>query len=655
MAQTRTPAGLIATALLMAVAAALLAVPPAAAQEAEEGPVPVEDPHDACPDDVNPPAPFTDRDGIPSVHRLNVDCAFNNDIAEGFTDQTYRPRDRVRRDQFASFLVRTLRAGGVDLPQPTDQGFTDISGNPHEDNINILAETGIAAGRTATRFDPRDLLLRDQTATFVLRAAAYVEDVALESLQRSTSPFTDVPEGNVHAANINGARHFRLTIGQTATTYQPSSPTRRDQMASFLIRLLASLRETGGLIPPEDRVTDVEFDARVAVNPVGTSHTATATATDQLGDPVENAPVRFEVFRHDNPVVEPPAFTYREELEEVVLTDEDGRASITYDGPNHAADDRIAVCVPRSDTEVPETGPFCGVVVDAEDGEGETVVPTDEVPADVAQKKWGFPADALHAEAIGLRGHLLGETLLEQPSSSITLPGPAGERSAVDTDGLEIGEIGGLLYLGVTTTRAAGDLDFGIARAEARTVDLELLGVLNGAPLVGADVVETVNTITCAGPYGDPGDASDSTFVGLVVGGEEFPVQVPPNTGVEIPMVADVVINEVIAHEDGEEFGYTVRGLRITLLPPLGIGDPLGEVIVGETTTTADCVDLDAARAQAVPKAGSRAAAEDEHITWTSRDDVDPRPWIDELERETGQQMITDEQRAELDERFGSR
>ncbi|HVM13353.1 MAG TPA: choice-of-anchor P family protein [Egibacteraceae bacterium] len=595
MGLTKASTGLLAAALLLALGAALLAAPPAAAQGTQvqqEGPEPVDDPHDACPDESNPPAPFTDRAGIPTVHRLNVDCAFNNDIAEGFTDQTFRPRDRVRRDQFASFLVRTLREGGVDLPEATDQGFTDIQGNPHEDNINILARTGITAGRTATRYDPGGLLLRDQTATFVLRAAAYVEDASLESLQRPTGPFTDVPEGNVHATNINGARHFNLTIGQTATTYQPSSPTRRDQMASFLIRLFASLTADGHLIPPQDRVTDIEFDTRVAVNPVAESHTATATATDAVGDPVVGVPVRFEIFRHDNPVVEAPQFTYLADLERVVHTGQDGRASITYTGPNHAADDRIAVCVPRSDTQVPATGPFCGIVVDDDDGEGETVVPTDAVPADVAQKKWGFPADALHAEAIGLRGELLGQQLLEQPVSSITLPGPAGQRSAVDTDGMEIGEIGGLLYLGVTTTRAAGDLDFGIAHAEARTVDLELLGLVGGQPLVGADVIHTVSTITCEGPYDDLADASDSTFAGLVIGGQEIPVQVPPNTRVEIPSVADVVVNEVIPHTDDDTFGYTVRGLRITLLQPTDLqGAPLTEIIVGETTTTADCAD----------------------------------------------------------------
>lgn len=584
------PVAVIGGFLLVALVTSLLIVPPSAADVQAQQTEVVADPVDACPDDVNPPSPFTDRGSIPAVHRLNVDCAYNNDVTEGFTDNTFRPRDRVRRDQFASFLVRTLRAGDVVLPEPTSQGFTDIAGNPHEDNINILAQTGIAAGRTATRYDPRGLLLRDQTATFILRAAAYVEDATLASLQRPTGPFTDVPTDNVHAANINGARHFNLTIGRTGTTYEPSSPTRRDQMASFLIRLLASLSEDGHLIPGEDRVTEVEFDTRVAVNPVGTSHTATVTATDQVGDPVAGARVRFEVFRHDAPVVEPPAFTYLTQLEQTAVTDAQGRASITYDGPDHAADDRIAVCVPRRGTTLPTGEPFCGVIVDDPDGPGETVVPTDEWPADVGQKKWGFPASALSAQAIGVRGELLGAQILEQPVSTITLPGSAGQRSAEDTDGLEIGDIGGLLYLGVTTTRAAGDLDFGIARAEARTVDLELLGLVNGAPLIGADVIETISTTTCAGPYADLADASDSTFVGLTIGGQEIPVQVPPNTEVEIPGVAEVVINEVIANTSGATFGYTVRGLRITLLPPLGVGGPLGEIIVGETTTSATCV-----------------------------------------------------------------
>lgn len=584
-----THTGAVVAALLVGLVAALLTAPPSGADVQSQQAGPVEEPHDACPDEANPPAPFSDRASIPTVHQLNVDCAYNNEVTVGFADGTFGPRDRVRRDQFASFLVRTLRAGDVALPEPTSQGFTDIAGNPHEDNINILAQTGITVGRTADRYDPRALLFRDQTATLVLRAAAYVEDASLESLQREEGPFTDVPEGNVHRVNINGARFFNLTIGRTGTTYQPTVPTRRDQMASFLVRLLASLAEDGHLIAPQERVTQIVFTTEVAANPVGTSHTATAVAVDAVGDPVRGAPVRFEVFRNDRPIVEPPTFAYLDGLRQTVVTDANGRAAITYTGPGNAADDRIAVCVPQAGVEEPATGPFCGVIVEVGGGAGQTVVPTEAVPADVAQKKWGFAAEALSARAIGVRGELLGSQILEQPVSAIALPGGAGQRSAADADGVEIGDIGGGLYLGVTTTRAAGDLDFGVAWAQARTVDLELLAPVDGAPLITADVIETVSTTTCAGPYADLADATDSTFVGLTIGDQAIPVQVPPNTEVTVPGVATVMVNEVIPATSGTAFGYIVRGLRITLLPEGGAGDPLGEVIVGETITSADC------------------------------------------------------------------
>ncbi|MEX2620149.1 MAG: fibronectin type III domain-containing protein, partial [Egibacteraceae bacterium] len=62
-----------------------------------------------CPEDVAP-APFTDRDAIPSTHRGNVDCASSLAVVTGFSDDTYRPTLSVRRDQMASFIARSLDA-----------------------------------------------------------------------------------------------------------------------------------------------------------------------------------------------------------------------------------------------------------------------------------------------------------------------------------------------------------------------------------------------------------------------------------------------------------------------------------------------------------------------------------------------------------------
>lgn len=97
----------------IALALAGVAALPASSAAAQEGA--------ACPDD-NSPAPFTDRADIPLVHRANVDCAANTGITDGFADSTYRPTHRVRRDQMAAFVARTLDllvdTGHGSLPPP---------------------------------------------------------------------------------------------------------------------------------------------------------------------------------------------------------------------------------------------------------------------------------------------------------------------------------------------------------------------------------------------------------------------------------------------------------------------------------------------------------------------------------------------------------
>lgn len=100
---------------------------------------------DACP--VEPPeAEFDDREDIPDVHVRNVDCAAFFAIVVGFEDDTYRPRLPVRRDQMATFIANGLDAAEVALPAGTQDQFTDVTSGPHQANVNRLAEAGIVLG-----------------------------------------------------------------------------------------------------------------------------------------------------------------------------------------------------------------------------------------------------------------------------------------------------------------------------------------------------------------------------------------------------------------------------------------------------------------------------------------------------------------------------
>lgn len=219
----------------VAAALVLLLVLPAAGGAQER-------PDDAACAPGTPQAPFTDRDAIPEAHRLNVDCAYDAGITEGFADGSYRPTLAVRRDHMASFIARTLDAADV----PLDSGgepFTDLDGNPHADAIHRLAAAEIVLGTTPTTFSPSALVRRDQIASFVLRAVAFARGGSLADLQVEEDRFTDVPPGNVHRPNINGAADLGLAQGRTATTYDPGGQARRDQMGTFLVRALVLLTD----------------------------------------------------------------------------------------------------------------------------------------------------------------------------------------------------------------------------------------------------------------------------------------------------------------------------------------------------------------------------------------------------------------------------
>jgi hypothetical protein len=169
----------------------------------------------------------------PSIHADNIYCVAYQGLAHGHPDGTYRPANGVRRDQLASFIVRTLEAAGHTLPAPAHT-FTDIAGNTHEHAIGQLAAAGIVRGRTPATYAPARTVTRDQIASYLVRALDWAHDTTHTA---PPSPFTDIT-GNTHERAIHTAYDLGLTTGRTPTTYEPRTEVRRDQMASFLVRLL---------------------------------------------------------------------------------------------------------------------------------------------------------------------------------------------------------------------------------------------------------------------------------------------------------------------------------------------------------------------------------------------------------------------------------
>lgn len=188
----------------------------------------------ACPAGDVPPHGFADVADA-SVHADGIACVAWYGLTQGITATQYGPAARVNRAQMASFVARLVAAGGGELPAATDQGFADVDpSGVHADAINRLAAAGIVQGTSATSYAPGAQVRRDQMATFLVNAYDHVAD---SDLPEGSSGFGDI-DGNVHEAAIDKAAEAGFALGTSSTTYSPASPVRRDQMASFLTRVL---------------------------------------------------------------------------------------------------------------------------------------------------------------------------------------------------------------------------------------------------------------------------------------------------------------------------------------------------------------------------------------------------------------------------------
>ncbi|HWG93373.1 MAG TPA: S-layer homology domain-containing protein [Mycobacteriales bacterium] len=195
---------------------------------------------DSCPPGRVPALRFPD---VPAgdVHQRTIRCVDWWQVARGFDDGTYRPLGTVTRGQMASFVARTVVAGGGTLPSQPGDAFSDDDGTTHELAVNQLAAVGIVLGREDRTYGPDQPVTRAQMASFLVRAYRYVAGV---DLPRGGPYFLDTV-GVTQREDIDRAAAVGLTGGREDGRYEPFDPTLRGQMATFLSRLLDLFVEDG--------------------------------------------------------------------------------------------------------------------------------------------------------------------------------------------------------------------------------------------------------------------------------------------------------------------------------------------------------------------------------------------------------------------------
>ena len=164
---------------------------------------------------------FTDTED--NLHEESIERLVDMGVAEGCDDSPPRfcPGHPIFRGQMATFLARAL-----ELPPATRDHFDDDNGHIHEDNINRLAEAGVAQGVSPRRFRAGGEVTRAQMATFVA--------TGFDLPDSEDDAFGD-DAGSVHEPQINAVAAADVAQDCAARRFCPQAKVTRAQMATFIV------------------------------------------------------------------------------------------------------------------------------------------------------------------------------------------------------------------------------------------------------------------------------------------------------------------------------------------------------------------------------------------------------------------------------------
>ena len=141
------------------------------------------------------------------------------------------PEDSVTRGQMSAFIRRA-----IGVPDTSKDYFVDDQGSTFEDDINALAQAGIARGCNPPdndAFCPNDYVTRGQMAAFLNRAFGY---------QATTVDHFADDDSNTFENDINTIAQNSITKGCNPPKndrYCPDGLVLRGPMAAFLARAIA--------------------------------------------------------------------------------------------------------------------------------------------------------------------------------------------------------------------------------------------------------------------------------------------------------------------------------------------------------------------------------------------------------------------------------
>jgi hypothetical protein len=162
-----------------------------------------------------------------AFYAQDVEWLVQQGITTGVAPGLFGPNLQVTRGQAVTFLYRYSGSP----PGAPGHGFSDVGPTDfYDDPVKWAFLFGITSGISRSQFGPADPLTRAQMVVLLHRCAGIPAPTI-------TGGFVDVPPSSFYADAVAWAKQVGVTSGTGPTTFSPSEPVTRGQIASFLRRL----------------------------------------------------------------------------------------------------------------------------------------------------------------------------------------------------------------------------------------------------------------------------------------------------------------------------------------------------------------------------------------------------------------------------------
>jgi uncharacterized lipoprotein YddW (UPF0748 family) len=128
-----------------------------------------------------PSAGFVDT--VDHLFEQQIDLLASLGIVKGVTERAYDPEGPLTRAQMASVVARMFELGYADPLPAGPLPFIDVApGSVHADAIARLVTAGIVVGTSPTTYSPGSTVRRDQMASFMVRSISRLVEQSLATL-----------------------------------------------------------------------------------------------------------------------------------------------------------------------------------------------------------------------------------------------------------------------------------------------------------------------------------------------------------------------------------------------------------------------------------------------------------------------------------------